>query len=48
MKNKEHVNNWLEDIKDEVDRCGGYDPEDQIQMVKKMIEALQKFVKEEC
>lgn len=48
MKNKEHVNGWLEDIKDEVERIGSYDLDDHIQVLKQMIEGLQKFVKEDC
>ena len=48
MKNKERVNDWLEDIKYEVDRIGAYDPDAQIRVIKQMIESLQKFVKEDC
>lgn len=48
MKNKERVTDWLEDIKDEVERFGAYDPDDQIRDIKQMIEALQKFIKEDC
>lgn len=48
MKNKERVNGWLEDIKDEVERIGAYDPDDQIRVIKEMIESLQKFIKEDC
>jgi hypothetical protein len=48
MKNKERVNGWLEDIKDEVERIGAYDLDDHIQVLNQMIESLQKFVKEEC
>ncbi|MBQ2922688.1 MAG: hypothetical protein IJD58_12180 [Lachnospiraceae bacterium] len=48
MKNKERVTDWLEDIKDEVERFGCYDPDDQIRDIKQMIEALQKFIKEDC
>lgn len=48
MKNKERVTDWLEDIKDEVERIGSYDLDDHIQDLKQMIEALQKFIKEDC
>ena len=48
MNNKERVNGWLEDIKDEVERFGAYDPDDQIRVITQMIESLQKFVKEDC
>jgi hypothetical protein len=48
MKNKERVNDWLNDIKDEVNRFGAYDPDDQIRVITEMIESLQKFVKEDC
>jgi poly-beta-hydroxyalkanoate depolymerase len=48
MNNKVRVTNWLEDIKDEVERFGAYDPDDQIRYIKQMIEALQKFIKEDC
>ena len=48
MKNKERVNDWLDDIKYEVDRIGSYDLDDHIQVLNQMIESLQKFVKEEC
>ena len=48
MKNKERVNGWLEDIKDEVERIGAYDLDDQVQVLKQMIESLQKFIKEDC
>ena len=48
MKNKERVTDWLEDIKDEVECFGCYDPDDQIRDIKQMIEALQKFIKEDC
>lgn len=48
MKNKERVNDWLNDIKDEVERIGSYDLDDHIQVLNQMIESLKKFVKEEC
>lgn len=48
MKNKERVTDWLDDIKNEVDRIGAYDLDDHIQVLTQMIEALQKFVKEDC
>lgn len=48
MKNKERVTDWLEDIKDEVERIGSYDLDDHIHVLNQMIEALQKFVKEDC
>ena len=48
MKNKERVNDWLNDIKDEVERIGSYDLDDHIQVLNQMIEALQKFIKEDC
>lgn len=48
MKNKERVTDWLEDIKYEVDRIGSYDLDDHIQVLNQMIEALQKFIKEDC
>lgn len=48
MKNKERVNDWLNDIKDEVERIGSYDLDDHIHVLNQMIEALQKFVKEDC
>lgn len=48
MKNKERVTDWLNDIKDEVERIGSYDLDDHIQVLNQMIEALQKFIKEDC
>ena len=48
MKNKERVNDWLNDIKDEVERIGSYDLDDHIQVLNQMIESLQKFIKEDC
>lgn len=48
MKNKERVTDWLEGIKDEVERIGAYDLDDHIQVLNKMIESLQKFIKEDC
>jgi hypothetical protein len=48
MKNKERVNDWLNHIKDEVERIGSYDLDDHIQVLNQMIESLKKFVKEEC
>lgn len=48
MKNKERVTDWLDDIKNEVDRIGAYDLDDHIQVLNQMIEALQKFIKEDC
>lgn len=48
MKNKERVTDWLDDIKYEVDRIGSYDLDDHIQVLDQMIEALQKFIKEDC
>ena len=47
MKNKERVTDWLDDIKNEVDRIGAYDLDDHIQVLKQMIESLQKFVEED-
>ena len=48
MKNKERVTDWLEDIKVEVERIGSYNLDDHIQVLNQMIEALQKFIKEDC
>ena len=48
MNNKERVNDWLNDIKDEVERIGSYDLDDHIQVLNQMIESLQKFIKEDC
>lgn len=48
MKNKERVIGWLEDIKDEVECVGCYDPDDQIRYIKQMIEDLERFIKEDC
>lgn len=48
MKNKERVTNWLEDIKDEVERIGAYDLDDHIRVLNDLIESLQKFIKEDC
>jgi cell division septum initiation protein DivIVA len=48
MNNKVRVDGWLDDIKDEVERIGSYDLDDHIQVLKQMIEDLQKFIKEDC
>ena len=44
MKNKERVNDWLDDIKNEVDRIGAYDLDDHIQALKQMIDSQHLYI----